>query len=199
MPLPDHLIENIITAVISGGGTAVSAIYAFFKDVKKRLDDLEKKIGSVESGSGLSFKVQNLEASYASLKSEVTNWANHPPASLLQVFRSQRISTHDEFTIDDRIRSFESRLKVMEETVEKLERRVKSCVSEDDFEDADRERAEEIASVRTTIAEVSGLLKGLQSALGLVRRLDPYAHPSRGDLLWPTHFPLSSSNDSQGR
>ncbi len=170
MPFPDHLVENIVTAVITGGGTAVSAILAFFKDVKKRIDDLEKKVGSIESGSGLSFKVQALENSYNALKQEVSNWAIHPPTSLLQVIRSQRTSTHDEFSIDDRIRSFENRLKSMEELVEKLERRVKSCVDEDEFETADRQRAEEIASVRTTIAEVSGLLKGLQSALGLVRR-----------------------------
>lgn len=170
MPLPDHLVENIVTAVISGGGTAVSAILAFFRDVKKRIDDLEKKVGSLENSSGLVYKIQLVENAIQKLSSEVNNWAAHPPESLLNVIRSRRDSTIDEFTIDGRIRIFESRLKAMEENIERLERKVGRCVLDEDFESADRQRAEEIATIRTTIAEVNGLLKGLQSALGLVSR-----------------------------
>lgn len=170
MPLPDHMLENIVTAVISGGGTAVSAILAFFRDVKKRIDDLERKVGSLETSSGLVFKIHTLEALVQKMGQDINNWAAHPPESLLNVIRSRRDATIDEFTIDGRIRLFEARLKAMEELIEKLERKVGRCVSEEDFEGADRQRAEEIATVRTTIAEVNGLLKGLQSALGLVSR-----------------------------
>jgi hypothetical protein len=56
----------------------------------------------------------------------------------------------------------------MEENVERLEGKFRKYVSEDEFEKADRDRANEIATVRTTLAEVRGLLQGLQSALGLI-------------------------------
>ena len=36
----DNLLDSVIPAIISGGGTAISTIYAFFRDLKKRVEEL---------------------------------------------------------------------------------------------------------------------------------------------------------------
>lgn len=170
MAFPEHLLENVVTAMISGGGTAVSAILAFFRDVKKRLEELEKKVGSIESRSGLMFQVSNIETAISSLRTEISSLAMNPPEWLVQAIRRRSPSFHNIDDSDhDRIRAVESKIKDLEEQLERLERKVNRCVSEEDFESADRNRAEDIATVRTAIAEVNGLLKGLQTALGLVK------------------------------
>jgi hypothetical protein len=53
--------------------------------------------------------------------------------------------------------------------MESLERKVKRMITEEEFEKSDRQRAEELSTVRLTISEVKGLLQGLQSGLGLMK------------------------------
>jgi len=174
MPLPDHLLENVVAAMISGGGTAVSAIVAFFQGVKKRVEEIEKKVGSVETRSGLVFAVVTLEEAVKQMRQETSMWATHPPEWLVQaVSRNRRAPSLHGYDLnaseDDRLRSFDFRLRSCEETLERLERKLKGYVSEEEFESADRQRADDIAAVRTMVAEVNGLLKGLQTVLGARR------------------------------
>jgi hypothetical protein len=173
MPLPDHLVENVVTAVISGGGTAISTIVAFFQGVKKKVEDLEKKVGSVDGRHGLVFQVHAIEQSIAQMRQEIAGWVNHPPEWLLQVARTRRPSSlhglEDISGYDERIRWMEGKIKDFEDTLERMDRKIKGMVAEEDFEAADRQRAEDIATVRTMVAEVNGLLKGLQTALGMVK------------------------------
>lgn len=171
MPLPEHLIENVVTAVISGGGTALSTIIAFFQGVKKKVEEVEKKVGSIETRSGLVFAVLTLEETVKQMRHEISGWATHPPEWLVQaVSRSRRVPSLHGYDVnsgdlEDRIRGVENRLKDFEDTLERMERKLKGLVSEEEFDSADRARAEEIATVRTMVAEVNGLLKGLQTAL----------------------------------
>jgi tetrahydromethanopterin S-methyltransferase subunit G len=176
MPLPDNLVENIVTAVISGGGTALSAIVAFFRDVKKRLDDVEKRVGSIEGRSGIVYSVHQLEEATKKLQGTLDGWAANPPEWMMRLIASGDRRRHpslvnlEEFgDLDSKLRDLNRRLKDVEETLERVEKRVYQSVLEEDFDAADRQRAEDIAQLRTTLAEVSGLLKGLQSALGLIK------------------------------
>lgn len=165
----DHLLESVVPAVISGGGAAFSTILAFVKNITKRLDDLEKKVGSLDGKQGLAYSVHLTEESVKALKEQVGTPQNG------QRWRLPSFSGEGDLgEVEQRLRTFDTRLKGLEavssrleETIEKLSR--KKYVSEDDFEDADRDRAQEIAQVRTTLAEVRGLLGGLQTALGLVK------------------------------
>lgn len=176
MAFPDSLIENILTAVISGGGTAASAIIAFFRDIKGRLNKVEEKIGSLEAKSGIVYAVYQAELGVNALRTEITSWPNHPPEWLVVLVqrlarRSQSFNDPIEYSEFDQqaTRKLERRLSQLEETMEALEKKLSKCVSEEDFEDADHARADDISTIRTTIAEVNGLLKGLQSALGLLK------------------------------
>lgn len=165
MAFPEHLVENIVTAMISGGGTAVSAILALFKDAKRRLDEVEKKVGSIENKTGLAWNVHQLEINFGSVQS----WSNHPPEWLISLItriarRSPSFTDSSEYAEFDQLnlRKVERRIAELEERVDKLDRKLSQCVSSDDFDKADRERAEEVAAVRTMIAETNGLLRGIQ-------------------------------------
>ncbi len=170
MALPENFLETVITAVVSSGGTAVSAILAFFRDVKKRVDDLERRVGSSETRSGLVQSVSELEQAVE----KIQEWASHPPEWLVQlVSRGRRsapsyVSPDNYDEIDNRFRALERKLKTFEAELAQFERRLDRTVTDDTFDAADRQRAKEISEIRASIAGISGTLKGLESAWGLL-------------------------------
>lgn len=165
----DHLLESVIPAVISGGGAAFSTILAFFKNMTKRIEDLEKRVGSLDGKQGLAYSIHLTEESVKALKEQMGT-----PRDAVRWRLPSFTGEGDLGEIEQKLRAFEVRLKSLEATLSRVEEVVekssrKKYVAEDDFEEADRERANEIAQVRTTLAEVRGLLGGLQTALGLVK------------------------------
>jgi len=163
----DHLLESVVPAVISGGGTALSTILAFFRDIKKRVEELEKKIGSIDSKTGLVYSIHLMEEGLKSVREHYQreqqgdeSWPRRRPGSFTNL---------ESVGFEERLRKLEGQFKDIEECHERLESKIKRCVPEEDFEQADRQRAEEIAQVKNTMAEVRGLLQGLQSALGLIK------------------------------
>jgi DNA repair exonuclease SbcCD ATPase subunit len=165
----DNLLESVVPAIISGGGTAMSTIFAFFRDLKKRIEDLEKRVGSVDNKFGLAFSVSLVEESVRQVRNQIEGMNNgrwtRPSMTGIEGFPS--LPNLDQAL--QRVMSIEPRLRELEERCERIENKFKKLVTEEDFEQSDRQRAEEIATVRTTLAEVKGLLQGLQSALGLIK------------------------------
>lgn len=159
----DHLLESVIPAIISGGGTAVSTILAFLRDIKKRVEELEKRVGTIEGKSGLVYSMHLMEDAIKGLREKLEE-SREPMRWRMPSYTGMEIIPE----VESKLRDFERRLKDMEECHERLESKIKKLVSEEDFEQADRQRAEEIAIVKQTMAEVRGLLQGLQSALGLI-------------------------------
>lgn len=165
----DHILESVVPAVISGGGTAISTILAFFRDIRKKIEELEKKVGSIDGKSGLLYSMHLAEESIKKLREQLEERDHHDP----QV-RRRTSSFTNEFIPWDEIQDFIKKevarhLQDLEERLEKLEGKVKKLVSEEDFEQADHARAGEIAQVKHTMAEIRGLLQGLQAALGLIK------------------------------
>lgn len=163
----DSLLESVIPAIISGGGTAVSTILAFVRDIKRRLDELEKRVGSMEGKAGLVYSMHVAEELLKKLKEDWDD-RNQVRGRLPSYSGVDPNNLGPDSGVLSKLREFDHRLKDMEENVERLEGKFRKYVSEDEFEKADRDRASEIATVRTTLAEVRGLLQGLQSALGLI-------------------------------
>lgn len=155
------ILETVVPAVVSGGGTAVSAFAAFFRETKKRVEKLEERLGSIETKAGLVYSIHLVEIAIQDLKERIEAQPKESPR--------WRMPSFSGVDVEDRLRTFESRLKDVEGAVEKLERATRKFISEEDFEDADRQRASEIAGIKNTLSEVRGLLQGLQSALGLLK------------------------------
>lgn len=153
----EKVVETVIPAIITGGGTAISTILAFFKNLQKRLGDLESKVGSLDEKKGLIYTLHVLEETVEELK-EALN-ARQEKRWRLPSFSNE--GTLEE--IEGRLRQFSNRLTDLETNLDRLTRT--KFVTEEEFEAADRERAAEIGTIRTTLSEVRGLLKGLQMAL----------------------------------
>jgi Glu-tRNA(Gln) amidotransferase subunit E-like FAD-binding protein len=166
----DNLLESVVPAVISGGGTAISTILAFFRDIKKKIEELEKKVGSIDGKSGLLYSMHLAEEGIKKLKEQLEERDHHDPPQA----RRRSGSFTNEFVPWDEIQDFIKKevarhLEDLEERLEKLEGKVKKLVTDEEFEQADHARAGEIAQVKHTMAEIRGLLQGLQAALGLIK------------------------------
>lgn len=179
MSIPDNLLEYIVTAIM-GGGTAASTVLAFFTDAKRRLDELEKRLGSADTKTGLVNSVDVLEEDVKRIRTELDDWAQSPPDWVVQAInaakrRSAPTYLEEELTsIAGQIRSAERRLKELEDLMKtrfrEIEDRLDGYVSTSDFDVADEQTNKEMVELRTTMAEIKGLLQGLQSALDLMRR-----------------------------
>lgn len=169
---PETLIGSLITAVLSGGGTAFTTVFALFKDIRKKVEELEKKVGSFESKTGLAYAIVRLEESIKDVRrdTEETTDARRRRPSFLSFDDMLEADTTALPSLIHRIKNFEVKLREIEENLQRLDVKVKRMVMEDEFESADRKRAEEIAGVRATVFEVKGLLQGLHMALGLTKR-----------------------------
>ena len=168
---PENLVGSLITATITGVGTAFTTVFALFKDIKKKVDQLERVVGSFESKTGLAYSIVKVEEALKDLKrdTEDTTDARRRRPSFLSFDDMLEADTTALPSLIHRIKNFEIKLREIEETLQRLDLKTKRMVSESDFESADRKRAEEIAGVRTTVFEVKGLLQGLHMALGLTK------------------------------
>lgn len=152
----ESLLESVIPSVLSGGGAAVSTIIAFFRDLRSRIETLEKRLGSLEDRNGIIFAIHHLEEQVRQLREDA------------QPARAGRLQSYNDLSEAAPWAGLQRRMSELEERIERLEGKLKKLVTEEDFEASDKARAAEIATVRTTLAEVKGLLQGLQSALGLI-------------------------------
>ena len=178
------LLQSILPGVISGGGAALSAVYSFIQSTKKEILEIKNRIGSLDTRTGIVYDLNNLTLSVSQLKDQVQvalkqindlttrdsdlgveRWSKHPA-----------LATHttDSFNgevILQKVTFIENKVRDLEERAERVESKTRKFVTEDDFDQADRQRAEEIATVRTALAEVKGLLMGLQQALQMISRM----------------------------
>lgn len=157
----NSILETVVPAVVSGGGTAVSAFAAFFRETRKRVEKLEERLGSIEAKAGVTYSIHLVETALQDLRERLDSQVKETPR--------WRMPSYSGIEVDDRLREFERRLKDLESNYERMEKQVRKFITEDDFEEADRQRAAEIAGVKNTLAEIRGLLQGLQSALGLLK------------------------------
>lgn len=167
MEITDIVLTKLLPSVVSGAGAGISAVLAWVKgvsgkveDISKRLHKLETVIGSLETRSGMAKSLHELEEVVRNLRgrSDETGRFDREPTG-----KWRTLSANDD---DPRV---EWRLRDVDERLQRIESKLKGFVSEEEFDKADRRRADEIQGVRTTLAEIRGLLYGLQSALGLIK------------------------------
>lgn len=182
----DHLLENVVSGVLTGGATAVTAIVSFFKDTKKRVTDLEArgnswdnrlniltgKIGSLETNSGM---VQQI----AQLKTDFDDWKNWlmqnytaglpPMRASMPTPRQSFVVNLDQIENDDyRLTRIEKTLKDLRDRIDELETSVRD--QEKALKESDGDRSEQIHKIREEIASVNGLMRGLATAMGLYKQ-----------------------------
>jgi len=187
-------IESILTGLLAGGASGLSSVMAYARDIKKRLGDLEAKIGqNEEPRTGLFFSVWTVDESLKRVRREFESWEDDPPEwakRLVSRARSNSSMSIDHLTevetrIDNKIRTFNERVKEYENEVSVLVGRLKKIetvldnenapdsdklLSRVEYERDSRVKAEELLKIRESLAQTNGLLRGVMAALGY---LDP--------------------------
>jgi len=163
--ITDIVLTKLIPSVLAGAGSGISAVLTWVRGVTSRVTELDKRlgkleivIGSIETRSGMAKSLHDLERTVHG-RADDTGRFDRENTGKWRAVQNQDV---DDLWVERRFRDFEDRLS-------RVESKLKTFVTEDDFDTADRRRADEVQAVRTTLAEIRGLLHGLQSALGLIK------------------------------
>lgn len=167
---------------------------AFARDLKKRVAELEAKLGhGEEPKTGIFLALWTVEESLKRLKREVESWEDDPPEwakRLVSRSRSNSSMSLDhlvevENRIDGKIRTFNERIKTYQDEIDALAgrlRKLESALEDDEkpdsgkiitraeYERDSKARAEELLKIRESLASANGLLRGVMAAFGY---LDP--------------------------
>lgn len=181
----DHLLENVVSGVLTGGATAVTAIVSFFRDTKKRVTDLEArgnawdnrlnlltgKFSPLEVGPGIVQQVSQLKIDFDDWKS----WLMQNYTAGLPPMRASMPTPRQSFVVNlDQIENEDYRLTKIERTLKELRDRLDEMESsvhdqEKALRESDGERSDQIHKIREEIASVNGVMRGLATAMGLYK------------------------------
>lgn len=163
-------LKTIVPAIITGGGSAVGSSLAFLKDMRSRISKLEVRVGSKDEATGLSqemvvlgSRLDELASKLEGLSKKDTPVSNFRPPSYPEGFMPYDVNPRSSS-------STLQRLEELEEEVKKLRQKQAHLVQEEDFEASDRTRGNQIEEIRSSIANLKGLLEGLREGLGVKRR-----------------------------
>lgn len=196
-------IEPIVSGILAGGASGVSSVLAFAKDLKKRLTELETKLGqSEEPKTGIFLALWTVEESLKRLKRQIEGWEDDPPEwakRLVSRSRSNSTMSLDQIVevenrIDGKIRTFNERIKTYQDNIENLAsrlRKLEAALEEDEkpdsgklitraeYERDSKVRTEELLKIRESLASANGLLRGVMAAFGYLDPIDKKEHKGR--------------------
>jgi hypothetical protein len=144
-----------------------------FKDISKRLNTLESKLGASEDPkTGLFLSIERLDDLTKKLKREIEHWQDEPPEWLTRTIRRTLAANpgyHPDPDLDLRsFKSLSSALARLEKDVEVLSETMSDYVKRHDYDKDLLDRSKELSSIREQLATSNGLLRGIMSALGYV-------------------------------
>lgn len=178
----EKIIEGIASGLLTGGVSVATTLLAVFRDTKKRISDLEKRLGldKEDEETGLFLQFKTLSESFRKLKREVEGWDEDPPAWAVKLYgRARSNSSIDlnhqreyEERIELRVRELSSKLRSIEEDVKNLPS-TDRFITHDEYHEDSQKRGEEIARIRTNLASANGMLRGVMAALGYVDGNEP--------------------------
>jgi hypothetical protein len=173
-------LQTILSGVVSGGGGAVTAFAAVFRNIKKRLTALEEALGNSGADgnvkTGLFLVVDRIDEVTKKLKKEIASWEEDPPEWLLRLInRAARSSSinleyqgEQERMLEQRFRVSANNLRNVEESVESVKRSLDGYIDRAEYDRDARQRSEELASIREQLATANGLLRGIMTAMGYI-------------------------------
>ena len=175
--MPSDILVQVVSSVLSGGASAATAFAAVFKDITRRLNALEEKLGSDEDPqTGLFLKVERTDETLRALKREVERWQDDPPDWLVRLIRRTITSNsmtfvfsdEQERAMDHRFKSLSSSLARLDNDMKSLSEATEDSVKRHDYDKDLLDRSKELSSIREQIATSNGLLRGIMSALGYI-------------------------------
>jgi chromosome segregation ATPase len=201
MDLPT-VLQGVASGLLTGGASAGTTFLAVFKDIKRRLTDLEKRLGDIdeEPPTGLFGTVDQLTKSLRSLRNEIDSWRDSPPDWLVRIAvrATSRGSTTTEHWrefedgINQRLNSFKQTLKRLEDDLNERERRLEeeierqsspslldsAYVLREEYEADSLRRADEMTKVRDNLRSANSFLRGMMAAMGYLDAVQQVTPPS---------------------
>lgn len=198
--MADSLVQTVISGLISGGAGAATTMLAFFKEMRGRIERLEKSVGTqgsaVEPRTGLYLLVAQLgdqvkivEDALKTFKREVDRWEDDPPDWLTRALNRRAAVTSfnaeqfEEFEtrVEQRVKLATDRVKRLEDALARVQEQVETLpdrftqesdrfVDVDTYELESRKRADDIRRIQENLNTANGFLRGVMAALGY---LDP--------------------------
>lgn len=178
-----HWLENVASALLTGGAAALTTVLGSFKDLKDRLSKLEtwqKKItdtlgNNEEPKTGLYAELQTLTTAYQSVQRSVKavqGWEHEPPDWLRRVgVRPKMESLPDLSEIRDQIDSLDRKLRQLTTRITDLEETHQrpsitgTMVTKEQYDLDNEQRARDLAAIRGEVSAANGMLRGLVSLL----------------------------------
>jgi hypothetical protein len=164
-------ITSVVAGLLTGGTSAGTTFLAVFRDIKKKIGDLETAVGSdkTDPKTGLFFSVALLLEQVRKIRREIDEWEDYPPEWAQRAARRSSVNTEAQDELERRIEQklavFSRRLNQIENDLTNIEARF---VSRDLYDDDSRRRASEIEKIRDSLATASSWQRGILAALGYI-------------------------------
>lgn len=185
---PLSIISSIASGLLTGGASAGTTFLAVFRDIKKRITDLEKKLGDEDSEppTGVYFTLDSLTKSVRALRNEISSWRDEPPDWLVRIVQranrgSMNLEHWSEFEqrIEQRLNNLRSSLQRLEEEIDRKANRLEdeigksspelsAFVTREEYQRDSVRRADEMRKIRENLKSANSFLKGVLTALGYI-------------------------------
>ncbi len=193
-----HIVQTVVSGVVSGGAGAATTLVAFFKEQRSKIEKLEKIVGSagssVEPRTGLHLltaqlddRVEAYQEASKKFRREVEGWQDNPPDWLVRLLNRRTTTSVDADDLEDyhartdqRIRLAIERMKRLEEAFEVISSQVSGLpekferqgdsrfVDVETYTQDSKERAEEIRRIQENLQSANSFLRGVMATLGYV-------------------------------
>jgi chromosome segregation ATPase len=189
------ILESLATGILSGGTAALTSVLGVFRDLRKRLKEVEEHVGApatpTAGASGiyqvlttLGERIEKAEETAKRLQKDLEEMEDTPPDWVVRMVARQRNSTsvnmevQQEFEnrMESRLRTIQDRLmRELEDLKDELSGLKKDLrdlderfVPKDAYVQDSRRRADELSNIKESLAAANGLLRGVLGALGLI-------------------------------
>lgn len=182
------VIESIAAALLTGGASTLATMFATFRDVRKRLADLDARVNTLSTVVGTQGNLMSestgifeclctLHTQIERLRKEIASWEDNPPTWAVKLVqraeRTSMISAEGQQDFEDRltgrIRAFQDRLDRIEDNYKYAHGQYdEKFVDVFNYEEDSKARAKELTQLRETIASMNGLLRGIMAAMNIV-------------------------------
>ena len=176
------LTENIVTALLTGGGAAATTMLGGWREIKGKIKALEDKVGSDEDPrtgaprTGLFLTVYQVREQARATRIMLDGWAEDPPQWMLRIARNRSTSATglgEILAIEERMNESLGAVRNRQAKIEAALQDNSDVITREEYERDSRSRADELNKLQRQMAESNSLLRGVMAALGYLDSKDP--------------------------
>jgi hypothetical protein len=168
-----ELVKSIVTGLLAGGTAAGTTFFGTQADLKKRVSDMEKRLGvETDPRTGMSLALYTVEELVRRLRKDFDAFEDAPPTWVSKLLTRSRTQSGLNLEV---VEELENKIRTVAERTKRVEDGLDDdYVSRADYDTDMKERAKEIIRLREEIIAVNAMLRGVMAALDIPQpRLPP--------------------------